>query len=106
MTDSHNIDSASSTWYGMRDNAKRIPDDIKVGMPSLNERFQFDSIRPANISYDLDPPVTKFSVSSSVNNISKMQQSQNKGTFKSASTTSLPGTSDKARGDRKEERRA
>ena len=98
MTDSHNIDSASSTWYGMRDNAKRIPDDIKVGMPSLNERFQFDSIRPANISYDLDPPVTKFSVSSSVNNISKMQQSQNKETFKSASTTSLPGTSDKARG--------
>jgi|MDTB01.1.fsa_nt_gb hypothetical protein len=99
MTDSHNMDSAASTWYGLRDNAKRIPSDIKVGTPSLSERFNFDSIRPANISYDLDPPVTKFSVSQSANNIPTMRRSQNKETavrLDPTSTTSLlevPGTS-------------
>ncbi len=94
MTDSHNMDSAASSWYGLRDNAKRIPDGIKVGMPSLNERFHFDAIRPANISYDLDPPVSKFSVSQNpISNLSTMRKSQQKETLKglgSASTTCLP----------------
>ena len=104
MTDSHNMDSAASSWYGLRDNAKRIPDGIKVGMPSLNERFCFDAIRPANISYDLYPPVSKFSVSQnprSRSDLSTMRKSQQKETLKgvdSASTTSLPDAPSTAEG--------
>jgi hypothetical protein len=63
-----------SSWYKLRDSAKRIPEGIKVGMPTLNERFNFDAIRPANITYDLDPPINKSGVSQSMDNLALKNQ--------------------------------
>ena len=51
------------SWYKLRDSARRIPDGIRVGLPPANERFNFDAIRPANLTYDLDPPINKSGVS-------------------------------------------
>lgn len=62
------------SWYKLRDSARRIPDGIRVGLPPPNERFKFDAIRPANLTYDLDPPVNKSGVSESMGTLTLKTQ--------------------------------
>lgn len=67
-------DDQDLSWYKLRDSARRIPDGIRVGLPPPNERFNFDSIRPANLTYDLDPPVNKSGVSESMGSLTLKTQ--------------------------------
>ena len=51
-------DNQPAPWYRFREEARRLPANISIGRPGINEQFHYDAIRPAKVSYDLDPPMT------------------------------------------------
>jgi len=78
--------NAQKPWYRFRDEAKRLPTGITTGAPSLNAMFHFDSIRPAPISFDINPPVTA-KTPINMNKTHASLQNSNAGNSDSASTT-------------------
>lgn len=83
--------TAPKPWYRFREEAKRLPTGITTGAPSINELFQYDEIRPAPLSFDIDPPVTA-KITMNMNKSQKEGSLQGSSTMGNTNSTSTPGS--------------